>query len=62
MERQRVTVAGVPVMFEAGESLHTENSYKYLPVEFDALAAQAGFSREAGWQDGEGLFAVHYYA
>jgi dimethylhistidine N-methyltransferase len=60
-ERQQVKVAGTPVMFEAGESLHTENSYKYLPEEFDALAAQAGFSREAGWQDSEGLFAVHFY-
>ncbi len=59
--RQQVTVAGVPIGFEAGESLHTENSYKYLPDEFDALAAQAGFAREAGWQDGERLFAVQYY-
>lgn len=61
MERQQVVVAGMPVIFEAGESLHTENSYKYLPEEFDALAAQAGFAREAGWQDSEGLFAVQYY-
>ncbi len=60
-ERQQVTVAGVAVRFEAGESLHTENSYKYAPQEFDALAAQAGFSLDTGWQDAEGLFAVHYY-
>lgn len=60
-ERQEVKVAGVQVAFEAGESLHTENSYKYTPEQFDALAAQAGFSFDAGWQDGEGLFAVHYY-
>jgi len=61
MERQQVVVAGKPIVFEAGESLHTENSYKYLSDEFDALAAQAGFAREAGWQDEEGLFAVQYY-
>lgn len=61
LERQRVTVAGVPVQFDEGESLHTENSCKYTPQEFDALAAQAGFAREAGWQDSERLFAVHYY-
>jgi dimethylhistidine N-methyltransferase len=60
-ERQQVMVAGMPVMFEAGESLHTENSYKYTPQEFDALAARAGFAFKAGWQDSEGLFAVHYY-
>lgn len=60
--RQQVQVAGVTVRFEAGESLHTENSYKYTPQEFDALAARAGFDFKHGWQDGEGLFAVHYYA
>ena len=60
-ERQQVRVAGVRVGFEAGESLHTENSYKYTPQEFNALAAQAGFAPAAGWQDGEAQFAVHYY-
>lgn len=60
-ERQRVTVAGAAVVFEAGETLHTENSYKYTPQEFAALAAQAGFSLDAGWQDEERLFAVQYY-
>ena len=60
-ERQQVSVAEMPVMFEAGESLHTENSYKYTPQSFDALAAQAGFSIKNGWQDSEGLFAVQYY-
>jgi dimethylhistidine N-methyltransferase len=60
-ERQQVAVAGVPVRFEAGESLHTENSYKYTPQEFNALAAQAGFAIEAGWQDSERQFAVQYY-
>lgn len=60
-ECQRVTVAGVTVEFEVGESLHTENSYKYTPQEFDALAAQTGFSLDEGWQDSEGLFAVRYY-
>lgn len=61
LERQRVTVAGETVLFEAGESLHTENSYKYTAREFDALAAEAGFAFNAGWRDNEGLFAVQYY-
>lgn len=60
-ERQRVTVAGVPIQFEEGESLHTENSCKYTPQEFAALAAQAGFALDEGWQDAEDLFAVQYY-
>lgn len=59
--RQQVQVAGVTVRFEAGESLHTENSYKYAPQEFEALAARAGFVFRQGWQDSEGLFAVQFY-
>ena len=59
--RQQVTVAGTRVEFAAGESLHTENSYKYTPQEFAALAARAGFAFRDGWQDGAGLFAVHFY-
>lgn len=61
LEEQQVAVAGERVVFQAGESLHTENSYKYTVQEFDAIAAQAGFSFEDGWRDGEGLFAVQYY-
>lgn len=61
LARQRVKVAGMTVEFEAGESLHTENSYKYTSQEFQALAAEAGFACEAGWLDGEGQFAVQYY-
>jgi dimethylhistidine N-methyltransferase len=60
-ERQQVRVAGVSVLFEVEESLHTENSYKYTPQEFDALAAQAGFAFKDGWQDSERQFAVQYY-
>lgn len=59
--RQQVTVAGTWVEFAAGESLHTENSYKYTTQEFDALAARAGFVFKQGWRDREGLFAVQYY-
>lgn len=59
--RQQVQVAGVTVRFEAGESLHTENSYKYAPQEFEALAARAGFAFRQGWQDSEGLFVVQFY-
>ncbi len=40
---QRVHVAGTEVHFVKGERLHTENSYKYGPEEFIALADQSGF-------------------
>jgi L-histidine Nalpha-methyltransferase len=57
--RQTVHIAGEPFTFGAGETIHTENSYKYGIEEFQALAARAGFRPEAVWTDSQGLFAVH---
>jgi L-histidine Nalpha-methyltransferase len=45
--------------FHSGETLHTENSYKYAPQEFQRLAAEAGFAAARVWQDGDGRFSVH---
>jgi dimethylhistidine N-methyltransferase len=45
--------------FAAGETIHTENSYKYSVAEFQALAQQAGFRAETVWTDARGLFALH---
>jgi len=56
---QTVRVAGEAFAFAAGEGIHTENSYKYGIAEFQALAARAGFRREAVWTDTGGLFSVH---
>jgi len=46
--------------FEEGESIHTENSYKYSIEEFHALAQQAGYAPESIWTDNQSLFSVHY--
>lgn len=56
---QTIRVAGEAFEFAAGETIHTENSYKYGIEEFQALAARAGFQPEAVWTDARGLFAVH---
>jgi dimethylhistidine N-methyltransferase len=56
---QTVHVAGEAFAFAAGESIHTENSYKYGIEEFQGLAARAGFRPNAVWTDARGLFAVH---
>jgi dimethylhistidine N-methyltransferase len=45
--------------FDAGESIHTENSYKYTVEEFRLLAKSAGFRGEKVWLDPKGLFALH---
>ena len=37
--------------FAEGESIHTENSYKYTPERFLALLEEAGFARPHTWTD-----------
>jgi dimethylhistidine N-methyltransferase len=55
---QRVRVGGETIEFAAGETLHTENSYKYSLAEFAALAARARFAVERAWTDAQALFSV----
>jgi dimethylhistidine N-methyltransferase len=56
--RQKVTVAGSSFEFRAGETIHTENSYKYSPQSFAALARGAGWTLLDSWTDAKGNFAV----
>lgn len=56
---QTVVVAGRAFTFSEGESIHTENSYKYHADEFRHLATQAGFAPLQTWTDAAGLFSVH---
>jgi len=46
--------------FETGETIHTENSYKYSIEEFHQLAAREGFSPVQVWEDKDQLFSIHY--
>ncbi|MCW3149130.1 L-histidine N(alpha)-methyltransferase [Stutzerimonas stutzeri] len=57
---QDVTIEGQRFHFEAGESLHTENSYKYTLESFKQLASSAGFDSRGQWTDAQALFSVHY--
>jgi dimethylhistidine N-methyltransferase len=56
---QSVNVGSHRFAFEAGESIHTENSYKYSVQGFRALATSAGFRAKQVWLDPKGLFALH---
>lgn len=56
---QRCSVAGHTVRFERGESIHTENSYKYTPAEFTRLAELAGWQVADTWLAQDNLFSVH---
>ncbi|GJE01001.1 L-histidine N(alpha)-methyltransferase [Methylobacterium isbiliense] len=56
---QTVTVAGIPIAFASGETIHTENSYKYTVESFRALARSAGWEGRAVWTDPDRFFSVH---
>jgi L-histidine Nalpha-methyltransferase len=59
LKPQRVNLGRYRFTFEAGESIHTENSCKYSAPEFQALAARAGFRGAKVWLDRRGLFSLH---
>ena len=56
---QVVRVAGHPIQFSRGESIHTENSYKYAPERFAAMADMSGWHTAALLTDAEQLFSLH---
>jgi L-histidine Nalpha-methyltransferase len=53
-----VRVAGRSFDFREGETIHTENSYKYTPEAFGAMARGAGWTPVADWTDAQGYFMV----
>ena len=55
---QTVRIGDHAFDFEAGETIHTENSYKFSSDEFQALAQSAGFDHVQSWSDPEDLFSV----
>jgi len=59
LARQSVDVGNYRFAFDAGESIHTENSYKYSVEGFRSLARSAGFRGEEVWTDAKGLFSLH---
>ena len=46
--------------FQAGEAIHTENSYKWTTPNFTALLKQAGFSQTQCWTDPQGQYALFW--
>ena len=57
--KQELRFNGHCFKLEAGESLHTENSYKYTPKEFISMASKSGFRDVHHWVDSDGLFAIY---
>jgi len=54
----QLTIDGKTFIFHLGDSIHTENSYKYSLDEFRQLAQRAGFDIEQVWTDRKDLFSV----
>jgi uncharacterized SAM-dependent methyltransferase len=50
--------AAFAVDFAKGESIHTENSYKFTAAAVEDLLTSAGFKRTNSWEDPQHLFAV----
>jgi dimethylhistidine N-methyltransferase len=59
LKRQKVRVDGETVDFRAGETIHTESSYKYSIDSLGALARGAGWKPARVWTDTDNYFSVH---
>ena len=59
LKSQRVCIQGEAFTFAEDERVHTENSYKYFPDEFLALARAAGFDCYHHWLDADGYFGLY---
>jgi len=57
---QQVRVCGRTFGLAEGETLHTENSYKFTIESLRALASRAGFRPGPVWTDPQNLFSLHW--
>ncbi len=57
---QTVDIDGRTFSFKSGETIHTENSYKYSLAEFSELAEKCGFKPRKAWTDADDFFSIHY--
>jgi len=61
LKRQKVKVAGEPIDFRTGETIHTENSYKYSIASLGALARGAGWLPAGVWTDEREYFSIQAF-
>jgi dimethylhistidine N-methyltransferase len=61
LKRQRVKVAGETIEFRAGETIHTENSYKYTAQSLSALARGVGWVPAGVWTDANKYFSIQAF-
>jgi len=56
---QTVRMLGTSFSFRPGETIHTENSYKYSIDRFAALARGSAWKVRESWTDAKSMFSVH---
>jgi len=61
LKRQRVKIAGEAIDFRAGETIHTENSYKYSVESLAALARGVGWLPLMAWTDSQRYFSMQAF-
>ena len=61
LKRQKVKVAGETIDFRAGETIHTENSYKYSVESLAALARGVGWMPTGAWTDSRKYFSIQAF-
>ena len=59
---QTVDIQGQHFAFKAGETIQTENSYKFSVEGFSENASQAGWQFERSWSDSENLFSLMLFS
>lgn len=60
LQKQQVSMAGCTIRLSEGETIHTENSYKYSRAAFVSMAERAGLHLVETWADERDWFHVHY--
>jgi L-histidine N-alpha-methyltransferase len=54
-----IDALGLSIQFKKGETIHTENSYKFTMPMIEAIAGNGGFAIEHTWTDPQLWFTVH---
>lgn len=62
LREQIVTLgpSGLQYRFRAGETIHTENSYKYTVASAQEMLREGGFVPQMVWTDAQNWFAEHF--
>ena len=58
LKNQKINILGTSISFKKGETIHTENSYKYSIKEFKKLSESSGFKTISVLSDKDNYFGI----